>query len=144
MSLTRYSKQREQIFESLMATREHPSAEMLYQSLKSTFPSLSLGTVYRNLNLLVEEGRAVRIPFAVNRYDGNIMPHPHFFCTDCDALYDLQIPVDTTLDATVEELGFHVDRHELIFKGICARCQAKHGMCTEDNKLPKNSMITLN
>lgn len=122
MRQTRYSKQRELIYERLMGSREHPSAESIYQALKANHPSLSLGTVYRNLNLLVEEGRAVRIPFAVNRYDGTTREHPHFFCTTCESLYDLDLSLDNTLDALVESQGHSVDRHDLIFKGVCASC----------------------
>lgn len=122
MRHTRYSKQRDLIYDYLMASREHPSAEMIYHSLKPSFPALSLGTVYRNLNLLVEDGRAVRIPFAVNRYDGNTQEHAHFFCTSCERLYDLSLPADPSLDATVERLGHRVSRHELLFKGICSHC----------------------
>lgn len=125
MRQTRYSKQRELIYDTLMQSREHPSAEMIYQSLKSGFPSLSLGTVYRNLNLLVEEGRAIRIPSTVNHYDGDIREHPHLFCTACETLYDLSLPVDHGLDAAVETLGHRVSRHELIFTGMCAHCLSK-------------------
>lgn len=128
MRPTRYSKQRELIYESLMARRDHPSAEMLYQTLKSDHPSLSLGTVYRNLNLLVEEGRAIAIPFAVNRYDGTTNDHPHFYCTSCESLYDITLSVDRTLDAAVEELGHKVDQHQLIFKGICSGCLKKESL----------------
>ena len=69
MKQARYSKQRELIYNALLESAHHPTAEELYNLLKPTAPSLSLGTVYRNLNLLVEEGRAVRLPFATNRYD---------------------------------------------------------------------------
>jgi len=125
MRPTRYSKQRELIYDTLLGRRDHPSAEMIYQTLKAEHPSLSLGTVYRNLNLLVEEGRAIAIPFAVNRYDGSTHDHPHFYCTSCEGLYDITLAVDRTLDAAVEELGHKVEQHQLIFKGICSGCLNK-------------------
>ncbi len=56
MKATRYSKQRELIRERLMATDQHPTAEMLYQWLKPDHPALSLGTIYRNLNFLAQQG----------------------------------------------------------------------------------------
>ena len=65
MTGKRYSKQRELIYQCLMATHEHPTAEMLYQWLKPENPSLSLGTVYRNLNLLADEGLVTRMPFPI-------------------------------------------------------------------------------
>lgn len=125
MKPTRYSKQRELIYETLMKRKDHPSAEMIYQSLKPDHPSLSLGTVYRNLNLLVQEGRAIVIPFAVNHYDGTTDDHPHFYCTSCEVLYDISLDVDHTLDTAVEKLGHKVEEHQLIFKGICSGCLKK-------------------
>ena len=68
----RYSRQRELIFEALKASHEHPTAEMMYQWLKPENPNLSLGTVYRNLNLLADEGAIVRWRF---RWSG-MMPIP--------------------------------------------------------------------
>lgn len=142
MRQTRYSKQRELIYDTLLQSREHPSAEMIYQSLKSGFPSLSLGTVYRNLNLLVEEGRAIRIPSAVNRYDGDIHEHPHLFCTTCETLYDISLPVDHDLDAAVETLGHRISRYELIFTGVCSHCFSRTE--TQTNSAMQNHTDELN
>ena len=75
MAATRYSRQRELIYQALQSTKEHPTADMIYQALKPENPSLSLGTVYRNLNLLASEGRIVRIPSSVDHYDGDTSPH---------------------------------------------------------------------
>ena len=63
MNGKRYSRQRELIYETLKHTKEHPTAEMLYQWLKPENPNLSLGTVYRNLNLLADEGSITRMAF---------------------------------------------------------------------------------
>ena len=68
MNGKRYSRQRELIFEALKHTTEHPTAEMVYQWLKPENPNLSLGTVYRNLNLLADEGRITRMAFPVEPY----------------------------------------------------------------------------
>lgn len=125
MAQTRYSKQRELIYNALVSTKEHPSAEMIFNDLKPSFSSLSLGTVYRNLNLLVEEGLILCIPSTVNRYDANTQDHPHFFCTSCGKLYDLDIAMDQTMEAAVEHLGYEVHRRDYIFKGICPHCLVK-------------------
>lgn len=63
MPVKRYSRQRELIYRALLASKAHPTADMVYQMLKPENPNLSLGTVYRNLNLLAEEGIVVRMPF---------------------------------------------------------------------------------
>ena len=128
MSGKRYSRQREMIYQKLLETEEHPTAEMLYQWLKPGNPSLSLGTVYRNLNLLVEEGIIIRMPFPVERYDAHTHPHPHFRCKMCGGIYDLEgLTYDDRLDeAATRCSGHQVERHELVFTGTCAHCTQKH------------------
>ena len=128
MTGKRYSKQRELIYQCLMETHEHPTAEMLYNWLKPENPSLSLGTVYRNLNLLADEGIITRMPFPVERYDANTEPHPHFRCRKCGAVYDLEdVEYDASLDEKIGVLSGHqVDRHDLVFSGICTHCATLH------------------
>lgn len=127
MNGKRYSRQRELIYEALMHTDQHPTAEMVYQWLKPTNPNLSLGTVYRNLNLLVDEGAAVRMAFPVERYDAKVKPHPHFRCEACGGVFDLDLPYDKGLDEkALLASGHDIRSHELIFHGICANCKLKH------------------
>ena len=118
MNGKRYSRQRELIYEALMHTDQHPTAEMIYQWLKPTNPNLSLGTVYRNLNLLVDEGAAVRMAFPVERYDANVEPHAHFRCQVCGGVFDLDLPYDKELDhKALLASGHDIKAHELIFHG---------------------------
>ena len=128
MTGKRYSGQRELIYQKLVETDEHPTAEMLYQWLKPENPNLSLGTVYRNLNLLAEEGVIVRMPFPVERYDARTHPHPHFRCKACGRVYDMEdLPYDSGLDQAAEQCSGHqVDRHDLVFFGTCSACTQKH------------------
>ena len=128
MTGKRYSRQRELIYQKLVETDEHPTAEMLYQWLKPENPNLSLGTVYRNLNLLAEEGAIVRMPFPVERSDARTHPHPHFRCTACGRVYDMEdLPYDSGLDQAAEQCSGHqVDRHDLVFFGTCSACTQKH------------------
>lgn len=111
-----------------MDTDEHPTAEMLYNWLKPDNPSLSLGTVYRNLNLLADEGMITRMPFPVERYDANTEPHPHFRCRCCGGVYDLEgIAYDGKLDEAAAQCSGHlVERHDLVFSGTCVHCTQKH------------------
>lgn len=122
MATKRYSRQRELIYQALRSTQEHPTAEMIYQALKPENPRLSLGTVYRNLNLLVAEGRIVRIPFSVDHYDGDTSPHPHFVCTRCGCVHDLDLPYNRQLDEVAARTGCRVTGHIVLFTGLCARC----------------------
>ena len=77
------SRKRQAILEALCATREHPTAEMLYQQLKPDYPELSLGTVYRNLGVLAEEGLAVSVVRVAGqeRYDATTAPAQFAFHT---------------------------------------------------------------
>lgn len=127
MNGKRYSRQREMIYETLMNTDQHPTAEMVYNWLKPQNPSLSLGTVYRNLNLLADEGTIARMAFPVERYDANTMPHPHFRCAKCGGVYDLDLPYDPILDQqALEASGHDIKRHELLFHGTCVHCKPLH------------------
>ncbi len=131
MKFKRYSKQREAIYRALQERRDHPTAETLYLSLKQAQPTLSLATVYRNLNQLEHSGHILRLSFDVDRYDGNVAPHPHFFCTCCRNLADLNLPINDTLDEMVSKMGYHVARHDLIFRGTCFSCAKRESAQTD-------------
>lgn len=122
MAAKRYSRQRELIYQTLRNTKEHPSADMIYQALKPDNPSLSLGTVYRNLNLLAAEGRIVRIPSSVDRYDGDTSPHSHFVCTRCGSVRDLDLPYNRELDEAAARTDCRVTGRIILFTGLCAQC----------------------
>lgn len=123
MNGKRYSRQRELIYQAVCATSEHPTAEMVYQLLKPEHPSLSLGTVYRNLNVLSEDGLLIRMPFPVERYDARLDRHGHFRCTCCGRVFDIELPQAHNL--TAEEFSgtpYRVDRVEITLSGACPKC----------------------
>lgn len=124
MAATRYSRQRELIYQTVCASRAHPTAEMVYAALKPAHPGLSLGTVYRNLHLLAHEGKLVRMPFPVERFDGMVTPHSHFCCQACGQVTDVPGDYDAALDKTAQAMGCQVDRHEIVYYGVCPACQA--------------------
>ncbi len=124
----KYSRQREAIIENLRGRYDHPTAEQLYSDLKSKFPKISLGTVYRNLALLEKLGDIVKISTNADsdRFDGNIDKHYHFACTNCGGVSDVNIPVRDEMELQVEELTKgDVKTHSLIFYGICEKCKKK-------------------
>ena len=119
------SRQRERILELLRGTGIHPTASWLYDRLKSEFPDLSLGTIYRNLNILVEQGLIRKIDFGstFDRYDANTLPHYHFICERCGSISDLKIPIDDELNKRVElDTRYKAKRHRIEFYGICDKC----------------------
>ena len=123
MAVRRYSPQREMIRRYLMSTDAHPSAETVYTALKPQAPGLSLGTVYRNLNLLADEGEILRLPLKVERFDADTRPHAHFVCSACDRVLDLELDYDAALDERVRRAcGCTVSRHDSFFYGLCPCC----------------------
>ena len=82
MATLKYSRQRESIKACLMSRKDHPTADALYTSIREQFPNISLGTVYRNLNLLADIGEAIKIttPDGGDRFDARTNPHYHFYC----------------------------------------------------------------
>lgn len=121
---TRYSHQREVIYEALMKSHDHPTAEMLYARLKPTNPGLSLGTVYRNLKLLAEQGLITRMSFPVERYDGITESHPHFHCTQCGGVTNLEEGEYGVVMQkwSQEQQGHRVERYDVVFTGVCKSC----------------------
>lgn len=125
MATQRYSRQRELIYQTVCASTAHPTAEMVYTALKPRHPNLSLGTVYRNLHLLAQEGKLRHMPFPVERFDGHVEPHSHFCCEVCGQVSDVQVDYDPALDGAARSLGHQVDRHEIVYYGVCAQCRAE-------------------
>lgn len=122
----RYSRQRELILNYVKQSREHPTADMVYQNIKPSIPNLSRGTVYRNLNLLVEDGELVQIPLPVDRYDGRTEPHSHFFCNCCGNMTDLDYSYQQELDNQLSaQTGMKIQWHSTIFYGLCLDCAAR-------------------
>ena len=82
MKTLKYSRQRESIKASLMSRKDHPTADAVYASIREEFPNISLGTVYRNLNLLVELGEAQKLAFGDGKdhFDADTSLHYHFVC----------------------------------------------------------------
>ena len=120
------SRQRESILKLLKNAEDHPSADWIYFKLKKDFPNLSLGTVYRNLQILIDQGKISKIDFGstFDRYDANMGPHYHFICTSCNTIVDLEIPVNNELNALVTETTpYSVEKHRIEFYGLCDKCR---------------------
>jgi Fur family peroxide stress response transcriptional regulator len=126
----RRSRQRDRILELLRSTDSHPTANWLYARLRKEFPDLSMGTVYRNIGILVEQGLISRIAFGstFDRLDANLAPHYHFICEKCGSIQDLDPgPAFATTDilrrVTLPK-GTRVRHHEIELYGLCAKCAA--------------------
>ncbi len=123
----RKSRQRDRILEILHGTKSHPTADTIYLQLKSEFPDLSLGNVYRNLNILMDQGFIQRLDFGstFNRFDGNPSMHSHFICETCGAVSDLEIDLENQSDIfnlVSKNETRKVNRYKLDFYGLCDKC----------------------
>lgn len=124
----RLTKQRKLVLDTLCSTTKHPTAEEIYNLLKEEHPEISLGTVYRNLNVLCEQGLVQKIAgeFSCDRFDATVTPHYHFYCEECGNLYDLEIPYAEELDQKIQGQYKHqVESHSMTFRGTCADCAEK-------------------
>ena len=125
--MARKSKQKEAILRVLKGTTSHPSADWVYEQVKREIPNISLGTVYRNLKLLKQEGEILELDLAstLSRFDGNSQDHYHFRCEQCGRVFDVDEPVDKEIDYRVaQKTGFKVSHHRLEFRGLCKDCQS--------------------
>ncbi len=124
----RYSKQRERIREILKGRRDHPTADMVYESVRKEFPNISLATVYRNLSLLSELGQVRKITTAdgADRFDGDCSPHYHLFCNRCHGLTDINMNPEVDIDdlARRHSKGL-ITGHDIMFFGVCEGCTEK-------------------
>ena len=122
----KHFRKRDAILQYLQSVTDHPSAEKVFTQLKPEIPDLSMGTVYRNLNLFKQQGLAVIVATVkgVERFDGNTDPHVHFICTECGAILDLpEISVPEELNSAVSRSsGGRVDNCQLSFTGLCGKC----------------------
>jgi Fur family ferric uptake transcriptional regulator len=122
----RSSRQRDVVLETVRSTFEHPTAEWIHKTARKRLPRMGLGTVYRNLKALVDEGliRAVRAADEAVRYDGNTGEHYHIRCISCDRVSDLPVSVDRAIEKRAHlATRYAVVGHEVEVHGVCPSCQ---------------------
>lgn len=122
----RMTRQRMVILEELRKVDIHPSADEIYAIVRKRLPRISLGTIYRNLEVLSESGEILRLDSgsSLKRFDGRIDRHYHIRCTGCDRLTDIFCDPGADLDAQARNFtDFSVTGHKLEFVGICPDCQ---------------------
>ena len=118
----------------------HPSAEDLYLRVRKILPRISLGTVYRNLQRLVQEG-TIQMLFLgerVARYDPTLGEHDHFICQQCGRVEDVLVDRERRVDfAQLAKEGFTVTAHSLAIHGICRRCGRQHAPRRRSRRMPR-------
>ncbi|MBO5292845.1 MAG: transcriptional repressor [Lachnospiraceae bacterium] len=125
MAALKYSRQREAIKEFLLSRKDHPTADMVYTSLREEYPNLSLGTVYRNLSLLADRGEILRLRVGdgTDHFDADVSPHYHFICTGCGSVIDLEMEnIDQIEDIAGVNFNGQIYGHVTYFYGKCGAC----------------------
>ena len=122
----RPSVQRLAIFEYVRQSRQHPTAEVVYEALRDELGSLSLTTVYNTLKLFVDAGLIMMLTIddTFRCFDGNCCAHAHFRCNACGKIVDLELKKESL--SLVEGLdGYEITDAQLYLKGVCPECQKK-------------------
>ncbi len=121
--------QRLAVYDMLAHTKEHPTAEMIFDAVKEKYPSMSFATVYKSVEIFSR----LHIIQVLNtgedsfRYDARVDEHPHIQCVQCGRVWDLD-PVDAkAAEAKIaEDTGFEVSGHQFYFYGVCPKCRSQH------------------
>jgi Fur family ferric uptake transcriptional regulator len=126
----RKTKQREIILEELCKLTSHPTADELYFIVKEKLPNISLGTVYRNLEFMSQEGmiKKIEVRGKLKRFDGNTEKHFHMRCVKCDRIFDLFLDDYSNIDSFFNNFkendkNFQVLDYDFELNGLCENCQ---------------------
>ena len=122
----RMTTQRQVILEELRGVKSHPTAGDLCHLVRDRLPRISLGTVYRNLEILSRSGVIQKIDVAgvEMRFDGDISNHYHLRCVKCGRVFDVEMEPITGLEERLGDISeFQVLGHRLEFTGVCRQCQ---------------------
>ncbi len=143
----RSTRQRQVILEELVKTESHPTAVELFQKVRGRLPKISLGTVYRNLDILARMGTIAKLAWTDGeaRFDGNVGQHDHVRCVTCGKLHDLEHPSGDTGRASETAIcgepaigdpssrdfgGFKILGRRLEYFGVCPACQCFSENCS--------------
>ena len=131
----RNTVQRQVILEELRAVNSHPTATELYEMVRKQLPKVSLGTVYRNLELLAQSKtiRKLELTGSEAHFDGETRPHHHARCQKCGAIDDLwDIPNDIVQQQHMSLADYDLRGYRIDFYGLCRAC--KSGQADSENK----------
>ena len=122
----RMTRQRRVILEELETSGQHPTADAIYHNVRQRMPNISLGTVYRNLEILSQAGliKKLRVGPGQRRYDRVLKQHYHVRCVQCGRISDVPAePFGDLEEAARGNSGFDIVGHELEFEGLCEKCR---------------------
>ncbi|MBO5245353.1 MAG: transcriptional repressor [Selenomonadales bacterium] len=120
--------QRLAVYRTLAESKEHPSAEMIFSQLKETFPTMSLATVYKTVDVLAEIGLVQKLNVGEDsfRYDAWVDDHSHIRCTSCGRVDDLaELDAAPIVNAASVGTDYKITGQQFYFYGVCKECQKK-------------------
>ncbi len=123
--MMKYSKQREWIYQTVLRSGGHLTAEDVFGIVRGEIPNISLGTVYRNLNVLVEHGMLAKLelPGGSDHFEANTQLHYHVQCTGCGRIYDVELPLFGWLDDVIaQKTHIKADSRYFLARGLCSEC----------------------
>ena len=126
----RLTPQRLAVLKVLAVSEGHPTVERIYETVKAEFPTTSIATIYKTVNLLKQLNEVLELGFpdGSNRYDGNKpYPHPHVICTKCKKIIDPNLgSLEDLTKEVIKETGFQILNHRVDFFGTCRDCQSRN------------------
>jgi len=130
----RMTRQRRAILETLAGSGEHPTADEVYRLVRRRMPRMSLGTVYRNLEVLSERGliQKLEVGGARRRFDGKTGEHYHVRCVECNRVGDVSVEPAASITGAVRGAGgYEILGHRLEFVGLCPKCSGRRSESNE-------------
>ena len=124
--IARNTIQKQLVLEAICALKNHPTVDEVYKYIAEKYPGISKGTVYRNINTLVNAGMLARIvcPSGPDRFDDVTQKHYHINCKQCGCFVDVPLDYHSHLDNLVSDLtGYKIDSHDIVFNGLCPVCR---------------------
>ena len=112
------------IWRAVKDETSHPTADQIFLKVRPQLPSVSLATVYRNLQKLVREGKLQVLTLGrAQHFDPLVRSHQHFICEECEQVYDVLLDFrERRLLSRLPDEGFTVTSHQLAFFGRCKQC----------------------
>lgn len=127
----KYSKQKETLLRVLCSTDCHPDADWIYAQVRKELPNISLGTVYRNLAKMSQDGTILKLNMNDGRdhFDGNTARHYHMVCRECGAIIDIftenseeQKFISYLNGYAQNHTSAKIEDHTVVFYGVCKKC----------------------
>ncbi len=128
-AVQRNTMQKSIVLETVRSMHDHPTADMVYDGLHRSYPTISKATVYRILGQLSANGdiRKISVTSGADHYDFNISPHYHIICTECGAVADVVVgtipQVEEPEKYITDSCGYTVSGGTVLFSGICPQCR---------------------